>query len=306
MWFTGLAWRNMRLNIIFSLIIIGVLPALTGCAKSTERKPHSGPRIVSTDPSATQILLQIGAAKTIVGVSPWDKPLLPKSMRHLPVVGGYLNLDEELVLQLSPTALILQQSPQRIAPGIISMTRQNGIRLVNIRINTFHELFTTARTLGSISGCQKQAAAAITRLKSELSILAQSRPQKPPRVVYIISTRPIMVVGADNFMDQEINLAGGINVAERCGDGFPTITRETLARLNPQVLLISKPGERATSGPSDPRLQPWLKLPVAAAIHHRVDLITSPQAQMLTLKVYRLIRRLRTIIFAAPNAGGGR
>ena len=294
----------MRLNIILGLILVGMLPALAGCAKTVANKPRSGPRIVSTDPSATQILLQIGAAKTIVGVSPWDKPLLPLSLRHVPVVGGYVHLDEELVVQLAPTALILQQSPQRIAPGIISMAKQNGIRIVNIRINTFRQLFATTRILGSISGCQKQAAAAITKLKSELNILAHSRPQKPPRVVYIISTEPIMVVGADNFMDQEITLAGGINVAERCGDGFPTITRETLVRLNPQVLLISKPGEPVASGPQDPRLLPWLKLPIAAASHKRVDLITWPRAQMLTLHVYHLICRLRKCMDAAPNPGG--
>jgi len=294
----------MRLNIFRVLLLISVPLALAGCAKTAVIKHGGGPRIVSTDPSATQILLQIGAAKAIVGVSPWDKPLLPKSMRHLPVVGGYLHLDEELVVQLAPTALILQQAPQRIEPGILAMARQNGIRIVNIRINTFHQLFAAVGTLGGISGCQKQASAAIHTLKSELKILAGHRPKNPPRVVYIISTRPIRVVGAANFMDQEITLAGGNNVAERCGDGFPTITRGTLVRLNPQILLISKPGQPAASGPDDPRLRPWLALPIAAASGQRVDLITWPQAQMLTLHVGRLINRLRKLIDAPARAGG--
>ena len=248
--------------------------------------------------------MQIGAAKTIVGVSPWDKPLLPQSMRNLPVVGGYLHLDEELVVRLAPTALILQQAPQRVEPGIIAMARQNGIRIVNIQINTFHQLFSAVGMLGGISDCRRQAAAAIKALKSELKNLADHTPKNPPRVVYIISTRPIMVVGADNFMDQEITLAGGNNVAQRCGDGFPTITRGTLVRLNPQILLISKPGQPAASGLDDPRLIPWLTLPIAAAAAKRVDLITWPQAQMLTLHVGRLIDRLRKLIYAPAGAGG--
>ena len=294
----------MRLNISWVLLLISLPPALAGCAKTTVIKHHGGPRIVSTDPSATQILMQIGAAKTIVGVSPWDKPLLPKSMRNLPVVGGYLHLDEELVVRLAPTALILQQAPQRVEPGILAMARQNGIRIVNIHITTFHQLFSAVGTLGGISDCRQQAAAAIKALKSELKILADHRPKNPPRVVYIISTRPIMVVGADNFMDQEITLAGGNNVAQRCGNGFPTITRGTLVRLNPQILLISKPGQPAASGPDDPRLAPWLTLPIAAATAKRVDLITWPRGQMLTLHVGRLIDRLRKIIHAPAGAGG--
>ncbi len=294
----------MRLNIFRVLLLISLPLALAGCAKTAVIKHHGGPRIVSTDPSATQILLQIGAGKTIVGVSPWDKPLLPKSMRSLPVVGGYLHLDEELVVRLAPTALILQQAPERVEPGVRAMARQNGIRIVNIKINTFHQLFTAVRTLGGISGCQKPAAAAIHALKAELKILANRRPKNPPRVVYIISTRPIRVVGADNFMDQEITLAGGNNVAELCGHGFPTITRGTLVRLNPQILLISKPGQPAASGPEDPRLKPWLALPMSAARAKRVDLITWPQAQMLTLHVTGLIRRLRKLIYPAARAGG--
>jgi iron complex transport system substrate-binding protein len=293
----------MRLHILLSLILLIVLATLAACTRKVAIQSRRGPRIVSTDPSATQILVEIGAGKTIVGVSPWDKPLLPKPMRHLPVVGGYLHLDEELVVRLAPTALIIQQSASRIAPGIISMARQNAIRVVNIRINTFHQLFATTRTLGKISGYQQQAAAAIGKLKLELHILAENKPHKPPRVVYMISTDPIMVVGADNFMDQEITLAGGTNVAERCGDGFPTITRETLVELNPQVLLISEPGGLAASGPNDPRLRTWLKLPIAAAARHRVDLITWPQAQMLTLRVGSLIRRLRAILQPTSPSG---
>ncbi len=295
--------RSMRLNIFRILLLISLPMALAGCAKTSVIKHRSGPRIVSTDPSATQILLQIGAAKTIVGVSPWDKPLLPKSLRNLPVVGGYLHLDEELVVQLAPTALILQQAPQRVEPGILAMARQNGIRIVNIKINTFHQLFTAVRTLGGISGCQKRAATAVQVLKSELKILAGDRPKNTPRVVYIISTRPIRVVGADNFMDQEITLAGGNNVAQRCGNGFPTITRGTLVRLNPQILLISKPGQPTVAGPADPRLTQWLALPIAAARARHVHLITWPQAQMLTLHVGRLIGRLRKLIHPPARAG---
>ncbi len=288
----------MRLkNRFLLLLLLGGLTTFNGCAKPTPIHPAAGPRIVSTDPAATQILLQIGAGKTIVGVSPWDKPLLPHAMRKLPVVGGYLNLDEELVLHLAPTALILQQAPQRISPGILSMARQNGIRIVNIRINTFQELYATASTLGQISGCRKQAAEKIRSVKKQLAQLAESRPQNAPRVVDMISTEPIRVVGADNFIDQEITLAGGINAAERCGTGFPSITRETLVQLHPQILLISQPGQTPAISRNDPRLSPWSTLPISAAKNKRVYLITWRQAQMLTLQVPEIINRLRDLIF---------
>jgi iron complex transport system substrate-binding protein len=284
-------------NCCLLLLLWCALAALNACAKRPPVRFPPGPRIISTDPSATQILLQIGAGKTIVGVSPWDKPLLPKAMQNLPVVGGYLNLDEELVLRLAPNALILQQAPRKIVPGILAMARQNKIRIVNIKINTFRQLYATTRTLGHISGHQKQAAKTIISVKRQLAQLARNRPRNQPRVVYLISTQPMMIVGADNFMDQELTLAGGINAGARCGTGFPTITRETLVQLHPQILLISKPGQPPAKSTDDPRISPWLTLPISAARNKRVYLITWPQAQMLTLKVPEMIRRLRHVMF---------
>ncbi|MGC8624809.1 MAG: ABC transporter substrate-binding protein [Phycisphaerae bacterium] len=287
----------MRVKISFRMLAwLCGLTLLGGCARHLPTSRGTGPRIVSTTPAATQILLQIGAAKTIVGVSPWDKPLLPQSMRNLPVVGNYLHLDEELVLQLAPTALILQESPSRIPGGIVAMAHNHGIQIVNIQLTTFHQLYDTAATLGKISGCQTQAAVQIRNLKDELGRMARTRPRNPPRVVYIISVNPIRVVGADNFMDEEVTLAGGVNVAQRCGDGFPAITRETLVQLNPQVLLIAKPGQRPGTGADDPRMVPWFTLPIAAASGGHIDLITWRRAQMLTLQAGRIIKRLRKII----------
>ncbi len=285
-------------------LLLSQLGIVTGCRNRPSATTVVGPRIVSTDPSATQILVEIGAGRAIVGVSPWDKPLLPESMRNLPVVGGYLHLDEELVIRLAPTDLILQQAPERISPGIMEMARKNGIHIVNIHINTFHQLYATATELGRISGCSREAAVKIQMLKKQVAALARSRPQKPVRVVYIISTRPIRVVGADNFMDEEITLAGGVNVAERCGGGFPAITRETLVQLAPQVLLISEPGQPIASGGDDPRLASWLTLPIAAAKSRRIDLITWKRAQMLTLRVGHVIDRLRKLL-QSPAAGPG-
>ncbi len=295
----------MRLKHFLALVLfLGGAAVLASCSRREPVARSTGPRIVSTDPAATQILLQLGAAHEIVGVSPWDQPLLPQSMRNLPVVGDYLHLDEELVVRLAPTALILQESAPRISPGILAMARQHGIRIVNINLNTLRRFYVTTALLGKISGCQKQAHLKIQALKKQLARLAKTRPINEPRVVYIISTNPIRVVGADNFMDEELTLAGGVNVAERCGMGYPAITRETLVRLNPQVVLIAKPGQPTATSPTDPRLAPWLALPIAAAVSKHIDLITWQKAQMLTLDVGRIIQRLRQII-TAPSTDTG-
>lgn len=301
----GIVSWTMRLKNFLALILfLSGATVLAGCRRHPPAARFTGPRIVSTVPAATQILLQLGAARAIVGVSPWDKPLLPQSMRNLPVVGDYLHLDEELVVQLAPTALILQESAQRISPGILALARQHGIRIVNIDLDTLRRFYMTTALLGKISGCQKQAKLKIQALKKQLALLAGTRPTNAPRVVYMISTNPIRVVGADNFMDEELTLAGGANVAERCGMGYPAITRETLVKLNPQVLLMAKPGQPAATGPADPRIAPWLDLPIVAAQSKHVDLITWRTAQMLTLDVGRIIQRLRQVI-TAPSTNPG-
>ena len=276
--------------------LVGLLVmAAPGCRKkSSSSLDHLIPRrtqavrIASTVPAATQILLEIGAGRDLVGVSSFDRPLLPARMQSLPVVGNYLHLDYETLLNVKPTVLVVQMAPIRLPISLTHFARQNRIALVNVQLNTLQQLYSTVKQLGVVTGLAGRAATVITQCKARLKAIGLKYSRSlHPRVVFLIGANPLRAAGRHTFLNQLIRVAGGNNVGEKLGAGYPSLTRETLVDLKPQVLLIGLPGEPAASGWNDPRLEPWLALPIPAAKKRRVYLVTGLRSQMPTMETYK-------------------
>ena len=299
-------WGRLILGCSLAAIWLAACPA---CRHSTVAAGQSaGPRIVSIVPAATSILLQIGAAKLLVGVSSYDRPLLPPALRRLPVVGNYLHIDYETLLRLHPTALVIQRSRLRIPPRLIVLARQHHIGILNINLNTLRGLYRTARMLGKAAGRLPTAQRRVHRLQRNLRRISRRYARGPhPAVALLIGTSPIRIVGTDTFLNQMIALAGGMNAAAKVGTGYPAIDRGTLVRLAPRILLIAAPGQPRQDGPNDPRLAAWRRLPIPAAVHHRIFLITAANFEMLSLAADRQVRLLARLIHgeAAASAEAG-
>lgn len=249
------------------------------------------------------MLLQLNAAKYLKGVSTYDAPLLPKALQHLPVVGDYEHIDYETLTALHPTVIIIQIAALRVPPALSSFAAAHHAQLLNVSLSSLADIARESLLLGRITGRQTQAAAAIARMRRQLSQLAAHRPAKPLRVLYLISREPMLAVGADNFQDQIIRAAGGINIGAKLGSGYPTLNRETLLRLKPQVLVVDAPGSLASQGAGDPRLASFFSLPIPAAKTGRIYLLTSMRDDLPTLAVGSTAQRLHNL-FYAPPAGG--
>jgi ABC-type Fe3+-hydroxamate transport system substrate-binding protein len=119
-----------------------------------------------------------------------------------------------------------------------------------------------------------------------------------------------MVVGGKTFVDEMLNIAGAENVGATVGDGWPMIGTEALAKLAPEVLLVSAAGQPAqVGGSNDPRVEKWLRLPMPAAEKGRVYLITEGNSLMASVEAPAHARRLAELIHArepaATPAGAG-
>ena len=286
------------------LALLLMLPA--GCRRTLPRiAAPTEPRIVSTVPAATQILLQIGAGTALVGVSQFDRPLLPPAEQALPVVGDYLNMNDEMLLNLHPTALIIQKSPLRLA-GLPQLAADNHIQLVNVSFNTVESLEKTVLSLGKLANRQAAAQKAVARLRRRLAADARLRLAKPlrPRVLYLVGIKPMRAVGRGNFMDSIIRLAGGINAGAALGRGFPVLTHESLLELKPQIILLARPGVPPAAGLRDLRIQAFVHEVDAASPAPRVLLVTNPLCEMPTLQMAGEIDTLRKLFGRAAARGG--
>ncbi|HDI02479.1 MAG TPA: hypothetical protein ENF93_02415, partial [Ignisphaera sp.] len=72
--------------------------------------PELPQRIVSLTPSLTEILIEMGMSKYLVGISSWCRTLIVYGYEELsskPVVGNYKSVDEEKITRLSPDMILL-------------------------------------------------------------------------------------------------------------------------------------------------------------------------------------------------------
>lgn len=299
---------------VLTLLAVAFL-ALAGCRNRTaaqaSRNPGASssasggaaPRIVSTVPAATAMLVQIGAGADLVGVSRFDRPFLPAHLRTLPVVGDYLHMNVETLLMLRPTALIVQAAARRLEPGLLRLARRRHILVVNLRLNSLHDLFVTARRLGKISGHEAQAKRKIAALRAALRAIAQKYIHAPqPRVAYFVSRQPLIAVGKKTFLAQEIRLAGAHNAAAILGAGYPTTDAETLEQIAPQALLLADPGG-AAQRPHDARLRFFRRISIPATRNHQLFLLTGARTELPTLALAKNVARIARLVHPASAAG---
>jgi iron complex transport system substrate-binding protein len=257
------------------------------------------PRIVSTVPAATLNLLLIGSADQLVGVSRYDQIFLPESKRNLPVVGDYEQLNYEQLVKLQPTVLIIQQEESRQSPRLKDFVREHHIELVNLKFDHVADIWTSVDALGKAAGRETQAQNAIAQAQRELADLAVDYRDIPhPKVLYIMDPQNNLACGNHTFVEEMITLAGGDNAP--VGNGFVTLGRETMVKLAPDVLLIGAP-DTVAQMPDDPRLEPWMSLPVPATRNHRVFLVTDGNSQMPSLNIAKNVRALAKLIHQKPG-----
>ena len=193
--------------------------ALMGCGHDNQPvKPPAtapaGPRVVSTVPSATMNLMLINALDRVVGVSTYDQLFLPQDKQQLPVVGDYESMNYEQLIALSPTALVIQQAPSRISPRLKEVAAAHGIELVNMKFDHVEDIWPSVRSLGRVSGHEKDAEEAIDKAQhelTELKVLYGGKDVVRPKVVYLASPQLMLIAGKNTFIDEMITLAGGEN-----------------------------------------------------------------------------------------------
>ena len=294
------------------LVLLALLPAACGKDASggtaTTTAPATGPatpRIVSTVPAATLNLVLIGGDKTLVGVSSYDQLFLPESERNLPVVGDYEQTNYEELVKLRPTVMIIQQEESRQSPRLKQFVRDHHIELLNMKFDHVSDIWSSVRLLGQASGRQAEAERAIAQARRELADLAVDYKDVPrPRVLFIMDPASNLACGNHTFVEEMIALAGGENAP--VGDGFVTLSRETMVKLSPDVLLIGAP-DTIPEMADDPRLAPWMSLPVPAVRNRRVFLVTDGNSQMPSVNIGKNVRALADLIHrqAPPAATGG-
>jgi iron complex transport system substrate-binding protein len=202
-------------------------PATTPPATTAPARP----RIVSFSPALTRMLFDLGLGAQVVGVTSQDS--LPPG-QACPVVGDAFSVNTEAVLAVKPDIILTQVDPSafeavaRIDPHV---------RIEPVRIETLDDLGAAMRRVGELAGNASTGEAAAVEFQHRLDQVRQSvAGLERPNVAFITDFDLLGSAGAGTFIDQLIDVAGGLNVAAKYS-GWVTLTLEALVAAGPQVVI---------------------------------------------------------------------
>ena len=235
-----------------------------GRAATTAPSTQPGHKTVaSLVPAATDLLLAMGAGDRLVAVSNYDVPR--PGVRGLPRVGDYQTTDWEQVRALRPAVMVRQFAPDRVPAGLRERTDALGIRLVNLQIETVNDVYHATEVLGDAIDDPAAGRVLADRLRGQLdAVRARTAGGSRPSVLIVRDTRGEEVIGPDTFLDDLVTIAGGRNAAAGLGKRYPTIDRELLRSIDPDVILQLLPD--ATPQVLEQARQTWKGLPALKAV----------------------------------------
>ncbi|MGH9218708.1 MAG: ABC transporter substrate-binding protein [Vicinamibacterales bacterium] len=221
------------------VVLLYVLMALAA-APATAQVPR---RIVSLAPSVTESLFAIGAGDRVIGVTSYC--VFPRHVASLPKVGGYLTPSYEALAALSPDLVVVLPEHRDIEGHL----RALGLPLFHVDHRSLDGIVDGLQALGSRCGVDRTAAAAVRELRDLLLRVRQSAPPGArPRVLVCFGRsadlRQVHAAAPGTVHDDLLRSAGGQNVLIGSGVAYPTLSVESLIRLDPDVIIEFAPGGR--------------------------------------------------------------
>jgi iron complex transport system substrate-binding protein len=230
-----------------------------------------GHRVASLLPSATEIVCAVGADADLVGVS--HECDFPERVRHLPAltrarlrpVRASRDIDREVRSVLREALAVYEIDLARLEaarPDVIvtqdlcdvcavsfddvcaatAALVHRPVRIVNLHPTRLDDIWTDTTRVATALDRAADGEAVVHALRERVeAIAARCRAQgHRPRVLSIEWLDPVMIGGM--WMPDLIERAGGVALVTRAGDHAPTLTRDALARLDPDVVLIKPCG----------------------------------------------------------------
>lgn len=232
-------------------------------------------RVVSLNPTTTEIIYAIGAQSRLIGRSHWDKwPAEATAKRDL---GDGISPNIEQLIAAHPDLVILYATgANRDAAARLAHA---GIATLSLRINTVGEFDRATRMLGRVLGDSAAGAFVADSVERSLGrVRAATRDLPHPTAVWRIAERPPMVVGGGSFMSELLVAAGARNLYAAIPQPSPIVAIEDIVAKDPDVVLVG-----GDIGSNTSITGAWSAIPAVArgkVVAVPSDLVARPSVQM--------------------------
>ena len=198
-------------------------------------------RIVSLNPSTTELLFAIGAGGRLVGRTTYDR--WPGAALAIPDLGAGLRPNVESVLAARPDLVLLYASDDN--RDAARRLRAAGVATAAYRVDRIADFRRVTLALGGLTGDSIAARATVDSVGATIARVRAATASLPrPTVFWPLYDQPLLATGGGSFLNELIDLAGGSNIYAFLPEPSPRITVEDLLQRDPEVILLS-PESRA-------------------------------------------------------------
>ncbi|MGH9846766.1 MAG: ABC transporter substrate-binding protein [Blastocatellia bacterium] len=192
-------------------------------------------RVVSLAPNLTEILFAFGLGDRIAGVTSYcDFPEAAKSKEKL---GDTLHPNLERIITLKPDLVLITTSSQ--LEQITRRLDQLSIPVYVTNPRDVREIIASIRALGEVTGATAKADEIAGEMERRVNLVRERvRPLPELRVFYVLQTGPLITAGRNTFINDLINLAGGVSISGQETADYPQFSRETVVARKPEVIVV--------------------------------------------------------------------
>lgn len=238
---------------IISIILCMVLIFAVGCSSTETEKtvtdregnevtiPTKIERIVSTAPSNTEVLVDLGVADKLVCVDNYSEGIegLNKDVEKM----DFSAPDAEAIIGLEPDIIIASgYNKSGSGDDPFKAISDAGISVVYIpSSNSINGIYKDIEFLASIVNAEDKGEKIISNMKKEISEIAEKgKTIKDKKTVYFeIGPAPTLYsMGKDTFVNEMISLIGAENIFKD-EESWISPTEESVLDANPDVILTN-------------------------------------------------------------------
>lgn len=194
-------------------------------------------RIVSLVPSQTELLIDLGLRKQVVGITKFC--IHPASLKdEKTIVGGTKTLHLDKIRALQPDIIICNKEEN--SKEIVASCAQIAPVWVS-DVYTLEDALEMISLLGALFKKEEKAFGINTKIKNQYALFTEFIAQKQTRkVAYLIWQKPFMVAGKHTFINDLLQINKFDNILTDPASRYPEMDIEDLKHAD-LILLSSEP-----------------------------------------------------------------
>ncbi len=212
--------------------------------------PENMDKILSTAPSNTEVLLELGLGDKLVGIDTYSADIEGINL-ELPQI-DFSNPDAEAIIAMEPDIIIASGHNRVDEEDPFALVKEAGIQIVYIPTsNSIQGVYDDIKFISEVTGTEEKGTEILESMEKEIEAvkaIAETITEEKKVYFEIGVYGDLYTFGNETFLNEIIELVGAKNIF---GDvsSWITTTEEAVLSANPDVILVNsaeyEPGKSA-------------------------------------------------------------